>query len=286
VLGPLNVEEVDTTAVLKVLEPIWTEIPETASRVRGRIETILDFAGRSDANPARWKGHLEHKLAKRNKARTVEHLAALPYTEIAAFMAELRTVNSIPAMALEFTILTACRSGEVLGARWSEIDLAKRLWTIPASRTKRDKQHAVPLSDASVDVLEAMAAIRDDDRIFPINATAMLGALKELRTGVTVHGFRATFRSWCGACTTTPRDVAELALGHSIGSAVEQAYLRDSLLAKRSVLMAEWAAFCGHQPASIVRLDVGSKRPAPPNSDQTAEIRADEGAIIRKEIPG
>jgi integrase len=176
--------------VLKVLEPIWTTIPETASRVRGRIESILDFAGRNP-NPARWKGHLEYRLAKRNKARTVEHLAAMPYSEIASFMADLRAVQSIPAMALELTILTACRSGEVLGARWSEIDLAKRVWTIPASRTKRDKEHTVPLSDASTAVLEAMAAIRDDERIFPLSATAMRLVLKDLGAKITVHGFRS-----------------------------------------------------------------------------------------------
>jgi integrase len=254
ILGNLDVETIDTDAVLRVLEPIWTEIPETASRVRGRIESILDFAGRNP-NPARWKGHLEYRLAKRNKTRTVEHLAAMPYNEIAAFIAELRAVNSIPAMALEFTILTACRSGEVLGARWSEIDLAKCVWTIPASRTKRDKEHTVPLSDAAVAVLEAMAAIRDDDRVFPLSATAMLLALKELRTGVTVHGFRSTFRSWAGGCTTHPRDVCELALGHSVGNAVEQAYQRDALLAKRRVLMTDWADFCANT-GSVVPLRI------------------------------
>jgi len=252
-LGDLDVKAIDTDAVLKVLEPIWATIPETASRVRGRIESILDFAGRNP-NPARWKGHLEYRLAKRNKARTVEHLAAMPYSEIAGFMAELRSVNSIPARALELTILTACRSGEVLGARWSEIELAKRLWTVPASRTKRDKEHTVPLSDASVAVLEAMTAIRDDDdRVFPVGDAAMRLALKELRTGMTVHGFRSTFRSWAGGCTTHPRDVCEAALGHATGNAVEQAYMRDALLAKRRVLMTDWAEFCGNT-GSVVRL--------------------------------
>jgi integrase len=255
ILGKLDIEGIDTEAVLRVLEPICTTIPETASRVRGRIESILDFAGRNP-NPARWKGHLEYRLAKRNKARTVEHLAAMPYSEIAAFMTELRTVNSIHALALELTILTACRRGEVLGARWSEIDLAKRVWTIPASRTKRDKEHTVPLSDASVAVLERMAAIRDDDdRVFPISAPAMLLVLKELRTGVTVHGFRSTFRSWAGGCTTHPRDVCEAALGHATGNAVEQAYMRDALLAKRRVLMSDWAEFCANT-GSVVPLRI------------------------------
>ena len=141
---------IDTEAVLQVLEPIWSTIPETAGRVRGRIERVLDFAGRSGANPARWKGHLEHKLAGRNKARTVRHLPALPYAEMGAFMAALRAVNSIPARALELTILCATRTNETLGARWDEVDLEARLWIIPAIRTKRDREHRVPLSDAAV----------------------------------------------------------------------------------------------------------------------------------------
>src|SRR5262249_29426700 len=154
VLGALDIEAIDTEAVLKVLEPIWSAILETASRVRGRMETVLDFAGRSTANPARWKGHLEHKLPKRNRTRTVRHLPALPYTEIGAFMAELRAVDSIAAKALELTILCATRTGETMGARWAEFDLAARLWTIPAGRTKRDREHRVPLSDAAVAVLK------------------------------------------------------------------------------------------------------------------------------------
>jgi integrase len=240
VLGKLDVEAVDTGAVLKVLEPIWSTRPETASRVRGRIETVLNFAGRSGANPARWKGHLEHKLAKRNKARTVRHLSALPYAEMGAFMSELRAVTSIPARALELTILCATRTNETMGARWDEFDLEAQLWVIPAARTKRDREHRVPLSDAAVSALKAMAAIRQDDCVFPIGIEAMRHCLQDLRPGVTVHGFRATFRSWAGGCTTHPRDVCETALGHSIGSSAEQAYQRDALVAKRRVLMADW----------------------------------------------
>ena len=157
-LGKRNVETIDTDDVLRVLEPIWQSVPETASRVRGRIETVLDFAGRNTANPARWKGHLEHRLAKRNKVRTVKHLAALPYTEIATFMAELRGVDSIPARALELTILAATRTNETIGAQWSEFDLERRLWTIPANRTKRDREHVVPLPEAAVTILRSMAA--------------------------------------------------------------------------------------------------------------------------------
>jgi integrase len=262
VLGKLDVEAINTADVLRVLEPIWQEMAETASRVRGRIETVLDFAGRSGANPARWKGHLEHKLAKRNKVRTVKHLAALPYTEVAAFMAELRAVDGIPARALELTILCATRTNETLGATWDEFDLAKRVWTIPASRTKRDKEHVVPLAGASMAVLEAMAAIRQDDRAFPIGAQAMMELLRRMGRDITVHGFRATFRSWAGACTTHPRDVCEQALGHAIGNAVEQAYMRDALLTKRRVLMADWAEFCGAPQATVVHLDARKAIPA------------------------
>jgi integrase len=254
-LGNLNVETIDTDDVLRVLEPIWSTIPETASRVRGRIETVLDFAGRNTANPARWKGHLEHRLAKRNKTRTVKHLAALPYTEITLFMSELRAVDSIPARALELTILCATRTNETVGALWAEFDFERRLWTVPASRTKRDRELVVPLADAAVAVLRSMAAIRHDDRVFPAGIDSMRYCLRLLRPDATVHGFRATFRSWAGACTTHPRDVCEQALGHTVGNAVEIAYMRDSLLAKRRVLMADWAEFCGKQHAGVVRLD-------------------------------
>jgi integrase len=255
VLGRLDVEAIDTTAVLQVLEPIWTEKPETASRIRGRIETVLNFAGRNTANPARWKGHLEHKLGKRNKARTVEHLAALSYAQIGSLVAELRAADGVVARALEFTILCATRTNETVGARWSEFDLDQRLWIVPALRTKRDKEHRVPLSDAALTIVKAMAAIRHDDRVFPIGSHHMRRLLQELRPGVTVHGFRSTFRSWAGGCTMHPRDVCEAALGHSIASAVEQAYQRDALVAKRRVLMADWAEFCGRAPADIVRMD-------------------------------
>jgi integrase len=281
-LGKLNVASIETDDVLRVLEPIWSTVPETASRVRGRIETILDFAGRNTANPARWKGHLEHRLAKRNKTRTVKHLAALPYTEIATFMAELRTVDSIPARALELTILAATRTNETVGAQWSEFDLERQLWTIPAGRTKRDRQHVVPLPDAAVTLLRSMATIRQSESVFPIGSEAMRQALQALRPDATVHGFRATFRSWAGGCTTHPRDVCEQALGHVIGSAVEQAYQRDSLLAKRRVLMADWAEFCGNAQAGVVRLDVGTRRAEAKASDNSTELRGDN---IRNSVP-
>jgi integrase len=283
VLGKADVEAIDTELVLKVLEPIWAALPETASRVRGRVETILDFAGRSGPNPGRWKGHLEHKLAKRNKARTVQHLAALPYPEMGAFMRELRAVNSMPARALEMTILCATRTNETVGALWSEFDLEAHLWIVPAIRTKRDREHRVPLSVAAMTVLDAMANIRHDERVFPVGSDSMRYCLNDLRPSLTVHGFRATFRSWAGGCTTHPRDVCETALGHSIGNAVEQAYQRDALIAKRRVLMADWAAFCGADPANVVRLDVGRAGSASKNSDQSSDV--DRNDIRRHEIP-
>ena len=276
VLGRMDVEAIDTAAVLQVLEPIWTKKPETASRIRGRIETVLNFAGRNDGNPARWKGHLEHKLAKRNKARTVEHLAALSYAEIGVFMTGLRAVNDVAARALEFTILCATRTNETIGARWSEFDLDERLWIIPALRTKRDKEHRIPLSDAAFAIIKAMAAIRQDDRVFPIGNHEMRRCLQELRPDITVHGFRSTFRSWAGGCTMHPRDVCETALGHSIGSAVEQSYQRDALVAKRRVLMADWADFCaGDRSANVVRMDVGRARPAPQSDDESTDVGGD-----------
>jgi integrase len=277
-LGKLDVEAIGTADILRVLEPIWKSKTETASRIRGRIESVLDFAGSNGANPARWKGHLEHKLAKRNKTRTVKHLAALPYTEIAEFMARLRKVNSIPAKALELTILCATRSAETMGATWVEFDLGARLWKIPATRTKRDREHVVPLSDAAVTLLETMAPLRQADQMFPVHQDAMRVCLQEMRPDVTVHGFRATFRSWAGGCTTHPRDVCEQALGHAVGNAVEAAYMRDSLLAKRRILMADWAAFCGTTPADVVRVDIGTRRAEAKDTDSSVD---EGGQIIR-----
>jgi len=271
IIGKLDVEAITTDHVLAVLEPIWKPKPETAGRVRGRIETVLDFAGRSNANPACWKGHLEHKLAKRNKARSVRHLSAMAYTDIGAFMAELRAVGGIAAYALELTILCATRTGETMGARWEEFDREARLWTIPAGRTKRDKQHTVPLSDPAMAVLGKMSALRQDERVFPVGGEAMRYALQKLRPDITVHGFRATFRSWAGGCTMHPRDVCEAALGHAIGSAVEAAYMRDQLLMKRAALMADWAAFCASdRSANVLRL----RRPAP--ESESANIGGNE----------
>src|SRR5262249_34370614 len=199
---------------------IWSEIPETASRVRGRIEAILAFAG-IDPNPARWRGHLEHRLAKRNKAREVRHLAALDWREMPAFFKELGSHLDIASQALQFIILTACRIGEVLDATWDEIDLEDRTWAIPSARMKRDREHRVPLSDDALEVLERMAAIRHSDRIFPTNNQAVRRALKGMRSGVTVHGFRSSFRDWASEVTDAPDRVVEAALAHVVGNGVE-----------------------------------------------------------------
>jgi integrase len=276
-LGRLKVAKIETRHVLDVLEPIWSVMPETASRIRGRIEAVLDLAtaqgARSGPNPAKWRGHLEHLLAGRNRAREVKHLEAMPYSEIAGFMSELRRIDGIAARALEFAILCATRTGETLGATWSEIDLEAALWCIPASRTKRDKAHVVPLSGPAVALLRQMEAIRSDDRVFPVGPEAMLRVLRPMRPTVTVHGFRSTFRSWAGACTLVSRDVCELALGHSVGSAVEQSYMRDSLLAKRRVLMDDWSRFLASEGAAVVSLRTSLPRPDENPSNSSTDER-------------
>lgn len=255
VFGDLPVGAIDVGLVLKAIEPIWTTTPETASRVRGRIEAVLDWAAargyRSGDNPARWRGHLENLLPRRNKRRDVVHLAALPYSEIAPFMAELLQQADISARALEFAILAASRSGEVLGARWAEINVAERLWTIPGSRMKSGREHRVPLSDAALAIVEQMAAIRTNEFVFPgskrpaIGGDAMRRMLKQLgRTDLTVHGFRSSFSDWCAEQTNFPAEVREMALAHAVGDKVEAAYRRGDLFEKRRRLAEAWAQYC------------------------------------------
>jgi integrase len=253
-IGELPVQAIDVGLVMKVLEPIWTAKPETASRVRGRIESVLDWATargyRFGENPARWRGHLDNLLPARAKVQRVEHHPALPYAEIGAFMAWLRPDTNIAARALEFLILTAARSGEVLQARWDEINLPSRLWTVPAERMKSGREHRVPLSDAAIAIVKAMAAIQLNDYVFPgrrgaLGRTALFDQLRRIgRADLTTHGFRATFRSWSAERTNFPREVAELALAHSVGTAVERAYQRSDLFAKRRQLADAWAKFC------------------------------------------
>jgi integrase len=262
VFGSLPVQAVDVGLVMKAIEPIWTEKPETASRVRGRIEAVLDWATargyRQGENPARWRGHLENLLPKRSKVRRVEHHAALPYAEIAAFTAELRQQEGVAARALEFAILTAARTGEVIGAKWAEIDLGERLWTIPAERMKAGKEHRVPLSDAAVAILEEMRKVRQADQIFPggkagrpISNMAMLMLLRRMGRGdLTAHGFRSSFRDWAAERTGFPAEVAEMALAHTVSGKVEAAYRRGDLFQKRRQLSEAWAKFCAAAPAA------------------------------------
>jgi integrase len=253
IIGELDVATIATEDVMRVLQPIWQAKPETASRVRGRIERVLAFAG-IDPNPARWRAHLEYRLAGRNKARDTKHLAALPWREMPAFMARLRELDGIPAAALQFAILTAVRTGEVLGATWSEVDLVDHTWTIPKSRMKRDREHRIPLSDAALEILERMAAIRHSDRVFPIGGREMLKSLRTLRPDVTVHGFRSSFRDWASEVSNAPDRVVEAALAHVIGDQTEAAYRRGDLFQRRRELMAAWAAYLAGPATNVVPL--------------------------------
>jgi integrase len=260
VLGALPVQAIDVGLVMKALEPIWHTKIETASLVRGRIESVLDWAKargyREGENPARWRGHLENLLPKKTKVRRVEHHAALPYPEIADFMAELRSTDGIAVRAFEFAILTAARTGEVVGARWAEFDLVARLWTIPGPRMKAGREHRVPLSEPVLVLLTGLQ--REGDRVFPIGKMAMAMVLRRMgRDGLTVHGFRSTFSDWCAEQTNFPSEVRELALAHAVGNAVEAAYRRGDLFEKRRQLAEAWAHYCdGEEPAEskVVRL--------------------------------
>ena len=255
-IGALPVARIDTPLVLKVLQPIWQTKTETASRVRGRIEAVLDWAKvsglREGENPARWKGHLDHLLPKPSRVTPIEHHAALPYTEIGAFLVELRERATVPAAALEFAILTAARTGEVLGAQWGEIDGG--VWTIPGDRTKTHREHRVPLAPAALAVLDRQE--RRDGFVFSredgtrLNKNAMLETLWAMgRRDLTVHGFRSTFRDWAGEHTNFPRELAEAALAHVVGDKAEQAYRRGDALERRRKLMTAWAAYCA-KPAT------------------------------------
>ena len=254
VLGKLPVATIDKALVLKAIEPIWYTKTETASRVRGRIEAVLDFAKtrgyRTGDNPASWGGNLIHALPARNTIAKVKHHAALPFTGLPDFMTQLATREGIAAGALEFTILNACRTGEVIGSRWSEIDLDAKQWTIPAERMKAKKEHRVPLTSRSLEILKALP--REGDFVFPggrkgvpISNMAMAELLKRMgRLDITVHGFRSTFRDWAAERTSYPNHVIEMALAHVVGNKVEAAYRRGDLFNKRRRLMTEWATYC------------------------------------------
>ncbi len=256
VFGSVPVQEVDIDLLMKVIEPLWSTKTETARRVRGRLEVILDWAKvrgyRSGENPARWRGHLDHLLPARSKVRMVKHHAALPYSEIGAFMKDLRGMEGAGAAALEFLILTVARTGEVIGARCSEIDIKDRIWVVPAARMKSGREHRVPLSSATIAVLKRMPRSKDD-YVFPgqrpgtpLSDMALLMTLGRMNRGdITAHGFRSTFRDWAAERTNFPREVVEMALAHVIEDKTEAAYRRGDLFDKRRRLMDAWAAYCG-----------------------------------------
>ena len=260
VFGALPVQAIDVGLVLKALEPIWTVKPETASRVRSRIESVLDWATargcRQGENPARWRGHLENLLPKKSKVRRVEHHAALSYDELPEFMAELRQQEGIAARALEFAILTVARTGAVIGAQWSEFDLSARLWTLPAERMKAGREHRAPLSDRAIAILEEMRRLHGGDFVFPgarrhhpIGETSFFVLLRRMGRGdLTAHGFRSTFSDWCGERTNFPAEVREMALAHTVNDKVEAAYRRGDLFQKRRQVMDAWARFATTAP--------------------------------------
>jgi integrase len=253
----LPVDAVATDDILRVLQPIWLKTPDAASKVRGYIEAVLDAAKakgfRSGENPALWRGHLDHLLPRQPKLSRGHH-AALPFREMPEFMKALRKRDAPAARALEFVILTAGRSGEIMGATWGEIDLEQRVWTVPAARMKSAREHRVPLSERAFEILTEMAAMGREAHapLFPgggaggrLSAMAFTMLLRRMgRDDLTTHGFRSTFRDWAGESTNFPREVAEAALAHTVGDDVERAYRRGDALQKRRKLMDAWARHC------------------------------------------
>jgi integrase len=254
IIGKLSVRDIEVGHVLSILRPIWSTKTETAKRVQGRIENILDWAKahryRTGENPAAWKGHLDKLLAAPTKLRKKVHFSALPSNQLEAFLRRLRQQEGIGARALEFAILTATRSGEVRGAIWHEIDLDAKVWTIPAERMKAQREHRVPLSGPALALLKALPKTVGNDLLFPaprggkLSDMTLTAVLRRMQINVTVHGFRSTFRDWTSEQTNYPRDVAEMALAHAIGDKVEAAYRRGDLFDKRTALMDDWANFC------------------------------------------
>jgi integrase len=255
-INDLDVAAIDTPHVLNVVKPIWIVKNETASRIRARIEMALDYAkaakSRSGDNPARWEV-LKDLLPAPSKLAKVVHYPALPYADVPAFMASLRERKGISARALEFTILAATRVGETIGARWDEIDLAARTWAIPGERMKAGAEHVVPLSDRAIAILGANRG--DGELVFPgrrgqMHDQSLRDVADGIRPGITVHGFRSSFRDWCGDQTTFPREVAEAALAHKVGNSTEQSYRRGSALERRRKLMEAWSSYCQREPAT------------------------------------
>lgn len=269
-LGSMPVDKVTTDDVMKVLEPIWNKKTETASRLRGRIESVLDWATargyRKGDNPSRWRGHLDQLLPPPSRVKKVVHHPALPYQEISGFIASLQNYSGTAADALEFTILTACRTSEVAGATWPEVNLPEKVWIIPGDRMKSGREHRVPLSDRAIALLkrlksEAQTRAKVSDYVFPsadlkkpLSNMAMLKLLARMgREDITVHGFRSTFRDWAAECTSASREVAEMALAHVVKDKVEAAYRRGDLFDKRRCLMNEWSDFCSIKQGALQR---------------------------------
>jgi integrase len=268
-ISDLPVKDIDTDLVLRVLTPLWKTRTETGKRLRGRIERVLAWAKgrglRTGENPARWDGHLDEMLAAPSKVAPVRHHPALPFKELPSFMIALRARTAISARALEFLILTAARTGEVIGATWDEIDLAAKVWTIGAERMKAGKEHRVPLSNRAMEILRSLP--REDRYIFiggrkgaPLSNMAMLEMMKRMRPGYVSHGFRSSFRDWASERTNFPPEVCEQALAHTIGDKVEAAYRRSDLFTKRVRLMADWAKFCASRPVNEARDNVTPMR--------------------------
>lgn len=254
IIGKLPVNKIDVSHIMSILEPIWPTKTETASRVRGRIESILDWAAarkyRNSENPARLRGHLDYLLPPRRKVAKVQHHPALPYKGIPAFMADLRSREGIGGLALEFTILTAARTGETLGAKWDEIDIENKVWIVPDERMKARVEHHVPLSDRAVEILKSLST--DTEFVFPgngdnnpLSSMSLLAVLKRMdRSDITTHGFRSTFRDWAAETTDFPNEVVEMALAHTIKNKAEAAYRRGNMLDRRRILMDAWDKYC------------------------------------------
>jgi len=261
VIGGMHVRDVALPQVLAVLQPIWKTKTETASRLRGRIESVLDWATargyREGLNPARWKGHLDQLLPAPGKITRVGHHAALPVGDVGSFMQALREQQGSGARVLEFVILTAARSGEARGATWGEFNLDAATWTVPGERMKAGKEHRVPLSMPAVRLIRAQPTMAGTDLVFPsprgglLSDMTLVAVMRRMKAAAVPHGFRSTFRDWCSERTNYPREVAEMALAHTIGDKVEAAYRRGDLFEKRRLMMDDWAAFCAMvEPAS------------------------------------
>jgi len=275
VIGRVLVRDIDLPQVLAVLNPIWTSKTETAKRIRGRIESVLDWATvrkyREGLNPARWRGHLDKVLAKPSKIAEENHHAALRFVEIGAFMVKLRAMAGIAPRALEFAILTAARSGEVRGATWAEIDLEAATWTIPAARMKAEREHIVPLSRAVLKLLKEQPREDKQPLVFPalrggmLSDMALTAVTRRMEVNAVPHGFRSTFRDWCAETTNYPRDAAEMALAHAIGDKVEAAYRRGDLFGKRRHMMEDWAKFCARtesESSVVIQIADSNRRAA------------------------